>query len=81
MRNMKKIKSLTPIIVALVFFLCFVFVLPMHRSNIANGITGTKIKEIKMGMPLDEVISILGKPYEIENLGDVDKNEAVNSSN
>ncbi|MCL2040522.1 MAG: hypothetical protein FWG84_00600 [Bacteroidales bacterium] len=50
--------------------LCFVLVFNIlgYRSNIANGITGTEIKKIKMGMTLEEVISILGKPYEISTL-------------
>jgi len=50
--------------------LCLVLVINLlgYRSNIANGITGTEIKQIEMGMPLEEVISILGKPFEIYNL-------------
>ena len=65
---MKKLKLLTPAILSLVIFLCFVFRYPVYKSNIANGITGDKIKEIKIGMTLEQVISILGKPYEIVNL-------------
>jgi len=58
-----KVKTLTIIILPFVV-LCSSCVC---KPKIANGITGDKIKEIKMGMPLEEVISILGKPYEIEN--------------
>jgi len=37
----------------------------MDISRIADGVTGDKIKEVEKGMPLEEVISILGRPYEI----------------
>jgi len=51
-------------------FICFVLVINTlgYRSDIANGITGTEIKKIEMGMPLEQVFSILGKPYEIDIL-------------
>ena len=50
--------------------LCLVLVINIlgYQSNVANGITGTEIKKIKMGMTLEDVISILGKPYEISTL-------------
>jgi hypothetical protein len=38
-----------------------------YRTNIANGITSTEIKQIEIGMPFDETIAILGKPFTIEN--------------
>ena len=38
----------------------------MDKSKIADGVTKDKIKEIEMGMPLEQVISILGNPYEID---------------
>jgi len=64
---MKKRKVLILIIFLFVFILCFVLIINIleYRSNIANGITGDKIKEIKMDMTFEEVISILGKPYEV----------------
>ena len=64
---MKKTKVLTLIVLTIVVSLFFVFAINIfgYRSNIANGITGTQIKKIEMGMTLEEVISILGKPYEI----------------
>ena len=58
---MKKIKVLTLIILSVV-----VCISCMDKSDIANGVTGDKIKEIEMGMRLEQVISILGKPYEID---------------
>jgi len=63
---MKTVKVLISIIGII---LCFVLVINIlgYRSNVANGITGDKIKEIEMGMPLEQIIFILGKPFEIEN--------------
>ena len=58
---MKKIRVLTLIILSVV-----VCISCMDKSNIANGITGDKIKEIKTGMTLEDVVSILGMPYEID---------------
>lgn len=50
--------------------ICFVLLINIlgYRSNIANEITGDQIKKIENGMSLDEVISILGNPYEIDIL-------------
>ncbi len=64
---MKTIKVLS-LIVGII--LCFIFVINTlgYRSNVANGITGDEIKKIEMGMTLEQVISILGKPYEINGL-------------
>jgi hypothetical protein len=62
---------LSLIIISIIgIILCFVLAINIlgYRSDIANGVTGDKIKEIQMGMTLEEVISILGKPYEIESL-------------
>jgi hypothetical protein len=41
------------------------------KPDIANDITGDRIKKIKIGMPLKEVISILGKPEKIEALSGI----------
>jgi hypothetical protein len=38
-----------------------------YRTNIANGITSTEIKQIEIGMPFEETILILGKPFTIAN--------------
>jgi len=68
---MKTIKIVSFIILSIIgIILCFVLVINIlgYRSNVANGITGTEIKKIEMGMTLEQVISILGKPYEIETL-------------
>ena len=65
---MKTIKVLS-LIIAIVL-LCFILVINIlgYRSNVANGITGTEIKKIEIGMTLEQVTSILGDPFEIENL-------------
>ena len=66
---MKTIKVISFIILSIIgIILCFILVINIlgYRAIIANGITGNKIKEIRMGMTLEEVISILGKPYEID---------------
>ncbi|MCL2289344.1 MAG: hypothetical protein FWC34_01375 [Bacteroidetes bacterium] len=67
---MKIIKILGLIILSIiVFILSSVLVIKVlgYRTNIANGITGTEIKQIEIGMPFEEIISILGKPFTIEN--------------
>lgn len=63
---MKALKALSLIIGVI---LCLVLVINIlgYRSNVANGITGDEIKKVEMGMTLEQVISILGKPYEINN--------------
>lgn len=38
------------------------------RSNIAAGVTGDKIKQVKPGMSMEEVVSILGNPYGLESM-------------
>jgi len=70
---MRKIRVLVGIILSIftslcIVLLCFSLVINIlgYRSNIANEITGDKIKEVQLGMPLEQVISILGKPYHIE---------------
>ena len=66
---MKKIKILTLIFLSLIgVILCFILIINIlgYRSNITTGITGDKIKKIQIGMPFEQVISILGKPYEID---------------
>jgi hypothetical protein len=68
---MRAIKVLSLIILSIIgIILCLILVINIlgYRANIANGITGTEIKEIKLGMTLEQVISILGKPYKIEGL-------------
>ncbi len=76
-----KIISLTPI---------FVNILGT-QSDVVPEVTGNKIKEVKLGMTIEQVISILGRPYKIEasiglhNLGckiprsrlDLDINNAI----
>jgi hypothetical protein len=67
--QMKTIKVIGFIILSIIgIILCFVLAINIfgHKSNVANGITGTEIKRIEMGMTLEQVISVLGKPYEIE---------------
>ena len=65
---MQKIKTL--IIVSIIVFLGILLVINIlgYRLNIANGVpgTGNEIKQIEMRMTLEQVISILGKPYEID---------------
>ena len=51
----------------LAFFIIFGIV--GHSVNITSKISADKIKEIELGMNFEEVISILGKPYEIDILG------------
>ena len=68
---MKIIKILGLIILSIIaFVLISVLVIKIleYRTNIANGITGTEIKQIEIGMPFEKTISILGKPFKIENL-------------
>ena len=68
---MKTINILSLILISIIgIILCFVLVINIfgYRSNIANGITGIDIKKITLGMPLEQVISILGYPYEIKSL-------------
>ena len=52
--------------------LILLFVLAVNilgvRSDIANNITGDKIKAIKKGMTLEQVVAILGRPYSINSL-------------
>jgi hypothetical protein len=70
-KQVKTFKIISIIILStLSIILCFILVINIlgYRSNIANGITGTDIKEIEVGMTLEEVISILGQPYEIHTL-------------
>jgi hypothetical protein len=64
---MERIKVLTVVILSIFIFLCFLFAINIfgYRSKIS----GNKIKEIRLGMPLEQVISTLGKPYEIEDFG------------
>ena len=64
---MKNIKILTLIILSIIGIILIINFLG-YRSNIANGITGDKIKKIQIGMPFEQVISILGRPYEIKSL-------------
>lgn len=35
------------------------------RTDIVNGINGTKIKKVKLNMTIEQVFSILGRPYRI----------------
>lgn len=35
------------------------------RADIVDGVTGDKIKQVKSGLTLEQVISILGRPYKI----------------
>ena len=60
---MRKRKVLTLIILSIAILLGVAFA---YKASFANGITGDAIKEIKLGMPLEQVISILGMPYEID---------------
>jgi outer membrane protein assembly factor BamE (lipoprotein component of BamABCDE complex) len=59
-------------IVLISIFLCLFIIIVIntlgYRSNVINGVTSNKIKAIKLGMSLDDVLLILGKPYEIEAL-------------
>ena len=52
--------------------LIILFVLAVNilgvRSDIANNITGDKIKQVKKGMTLEQVVAILGRPYSINSL-------------
>jgi hypothetical protein len=69
--QMKTIKVIIFSILSIIgIILCFVLAINVfgYQSNVANGITETEIKKIEMGMTIEEVISILGKPFEIENL-------------
>jgi hypothetical protein len=44
------------------------------RSDIVDGVTGTKIKQVKPGMTIEQVISILGSPYSINALKGIHNN-------
>jgi len=69
---MKIIKILGLIILSLIgLILCFILVIKVlgYRTNIANGITSAEIKQIEIGMPFEETISILGKPFKIYTRG------------
>jgi hypothetical protein len=65
---MKIVKTLSRIflsIVGLILFLIIVVNILGTRSDIVPGLTGAKIKEVEPGMTLEQVISILGRPYKI----------------
>lgn len=62
-----KITKVLSVILGIILCLVLVINIFGNRSNIVNGITGFEIKKIEMGMTLEQVISILGKPYEIKN--------------
>jgi len=57
--------------IVLSFIICLVLVLFVigFKFNIVSNISGDKIKEIEMGMNFEQLISILGKPYEIDVAG------------
>lgn len=49
--------------------LLLLFVLAVNvagtRADIVEGVDGNKIKQVKLGMTLEEVISVLGRPYKV----------------
>lgn len=38
------------------------------RSDMVSGITGDKIKQVRLGMSYEEVVQFIGVPYEIHTL-------------
>ena len=75
-KQVKKIEVLSFIILSIIaMILCIVlglYILGMfgYKSNTGSDISGNKIKRIEMGMTLEQVISILGKPFEIDVSGE-----------
>lgn len=66
---MKIIKTLAGIffsIAGLVLLLVLAVNIAGTRAVIAEGVDGNKIKQVKPGMTLDDVISLLGRPYKID---------------
>lgn len=61
---------ITKIFIALIAFsLCLMFYdLSQVHSDIVKGVTTEKIKRIKPGMALEEVLIVLGKPYDMDIL-------------
>lgn len=37
-----------------------------NREDVASGVTGDKIKQVKLGFTLEQVVEILGRPYKID---------------
>ncbi|MFI5141298.1 MAG: hypothetical protein ACHQII_02980 [Bacteroidia bacterium] len=56
------------IIIGIVFCWLAVLVFFFFKSNVAKGVTAEKIKLVKPGMTIDQVIKILGKPLRLEAL-------------
>ncbi len=52
------------------FGIILLFILTINflgtRADIVIGVSGSKIKQVKPGLTLEEVISILGRPYKID---------------
>ena len=48
--------------ISLFLYLCF---FEIHTLNLSSKATGENIKAVKVGMTLDQVIAILGRPYSI----------------
>lgn len=53
-------------IIGLIFILVLMVNITGTRSDLVTGVTGNKIKAIKPGMTLEQVVSIMGQPYQID---------------
>jgi hypothetical protein len=62
------LKIFIPILAVSLFIILAISAAKSTSSHIVSGVTGNKIKSIKLGMDMDEVIKILGRPYQIEAL-------------
>ncbi len=68
MKFTKTLKKPLLIITGIVLFPVLMVSMFFTRADLVDGITGDKIKQVKPGMTLEQVISILGKPYQIHIL-------------
>ena len=78
---MKIIKTFAGIffsIAGLVLLLVLAVNIAGTRADIVEGVDGNKIKQVKLGMTLEEVISLLGRPYKIGTLKGVHNADCKN---
>ncbi|MEY4875065.1 MAG: hypothetical protein RL708_214 [Bacteroidota bacterium] len=66
--TMKTLAKIFLSIVGLILLLLLGVKILGVRADIANDITGNKIKQVKKGMTLEQVVAILGRPYSINSL-------------
>lgn len=66
MKTIKTFAGISFSIVGLVLLLVLAVNIAGTRADIVEGVDGNKIKQVKPGMTLEQVISILGRPYKID---------------